>query len=425
MKQAAVVLSLATFFALGASPGEGNELALLRTHIQQIQDQNALLRVQIEAQERTIRDLLNRIERLEGISPATGGPAPGQATTARQEEALSSLPEPEPQALFIKGFADVNFEIHSAQDAESRSSNFFALKELDLLLTSQLSDKLSVLTEMVFHFTNEDEGGFFELERAHLTYSPRDFFKLRVGRMHTPIGYWNHIYHHGLWFQTTVARPDIHAFEDEGAILPEHSIGVEALGETTAGPFDLFYSGTVVNGRGARLSQIQNSTDENRGKGVNLHLSLSPHAVRGLTFGLSGYIDRLPTAGAAPNRSRPIDELILAGHLVWVRNDAELLSELVRLRHREGPGGASHMTTGLYAQGAYRWGPGKPYYRFDYIDYDREDLLFADRNGINKHTFGVRWDPATWMALKLEYRYGRQGALRRTHATVFQSAFTF
>jgi hypothetical protein len=427
MKKSVLLVSLASAFALLPGLEASDELAVVKAQIQRMQDQNALLRAQLEAQESLIRDLMNRVAELEGgPNPrAEAPPAAPHDPAARQEEPLPRREEPGAPALFIKGFADLAYQVNSRREPLNPSSNSFSLNELDLLLTSQLSDELSVLTEMVFHFTNQDEGGFFELERAHLTYAPRDFFKLRLGRMHTPMGYWNHTYHHGRWFQTTVSRPDIHAFEDEGGLLPEHSIGVEVLGTKTLGVLELNYSGTVVNGRGERLSQVLNHQDRNDGKGLNLHLSVAPQPLPGLRFGLSSYIDQFPPSNADSIRTGPMDELILAGHLVYVRHRTELLGELVRIYHEEETGLGRYTTTGLYLQGARQFKAWKPYYRFDYIDFSETDPLFPDRHDVNKHTLGVRWDPATWMALKLEYRYGKQGTPKETYTTVLQSAFTF
>jgi len=47
-----------------------------------------------------------------------------------------------------------------------------------------------------------------------------------LGRFHSPARYWNSAYHHGLYLQTSITRPLIEKFEDEGGILATHITGV-------------------------------------------------------------------------------------------------------------------------------------------------------------------------------------------------------
>jgi hypothetical protein len=47
-----------------------------------------------------------------------------------------------------------------------------------------------------------------------------------LGRFHSPVRYWNSAYHHGLYLQTSITRPLIEKFEDEGGILATHITGV-------------------------------------------------------------------------------------------------------------------------------------------------------------------------------------------------------
>src|SRR5688500_15809414 len=89
-----------------------------------------------------------------------------------------------------------------------------------------LSERVSFFGEL--SATARPDGYAFEVERAILRYDFNDLLKLSVGRYHTAISYWNTAYHHGLWLQTSVSRPEI--IKVGGRFLPVHFIGAVAEG---------------------------------------------------------------------------------------------------------------------------------------------------------------------------------------------------
>ncbi len=72
----------------------------------------------------------------------------------------------------------------------------------------------------------------FELERLQYDYQFNDHTTIKVGRMYNPLGYWNNRFHHGIYFQTSISRPQIIEYEDDGGILPIHMSGVTLAGAT-------------------------------------------------------------------------------------------------------------------------------------------------------------------------------------------------
>jgi len=70
-----------------------------------------------------------------------------------------------------------------------------------------------------------------ELERLLLGWRFSEASTLWGGRFHNPLGYWNTQFHHGLFLQTSISRPAIAEFEDEGGILPMHVAGLVLRGE--------------------------------------------------------------------------------------------------------------------------------------------------------------------------------------------------
>lgn len=264
----------------------------------------------------TIKQLLKRVEELEArlkrIEAAPTLSAPSTAIPPGPASVVAKEPEPEPApgvqdhmhgsspVLQIRGFSDVTFHT-SDQAGEKRS---FALGQLDLFITSRLSEKLSVLGELVIEANDRNEFGF-EAERLLLSYTPSDYFNVAFGRYHTAIGYYNSAYHHGTWFQTATGRPFIFQFEDEGGILPIHNVGVSAYGRIPSGKLGLHYVGEIGNGRASRSplnEPVQNVVDENGGKAVNLGLFARPDWAPGFQAGFSVYRDRLTPDGFPKSR---------------------------------------------------------------------------------------------------------------------------
>lgn len=99
------------------------------------------------------------------------------------------------------------------------------VQENDFLLTadilySYLKGDYRFLAEYVLS-THESE-----LERFQLGWQFEEETIAWLGRYHSPARYWNSAYHHGQYLQTSITRPLIEKFEDEGGIVASHSTGL-------------------------------------------------------------------------------------------------------------------------------------------------------------------------------------------------------
>ena len=65
-----------------------------------------------------------------------------------------------------------------------------------------------------------------ELERFMFGWQADEDILGWIGRFHSPSRYWNTAYHHGQYLQTSITRPLVEKFEDEGGILPTHVTGL-------------------------------------------------------------------------------------------------------------------------------------------------------------------------------------------------------
>src|SRR3989337_73453 len=168
-------------------------------------------------------------------------------------------------AFELNGFADVSFT-KSTDGADEFRNGDFAFGTLDLYL-AQTVDDIDVLVELVV-----EEGDVLDLERLTLGYTFSDAAKLRVGRFHTPIGFWNNAYHHGVQLQPTIERPDFLKFEDDGGIIPTHVVGASLSGRVNTGVGAVDYSAMI--GNGPMIETVEgvlspnNISDNNVGKAV-------------------------------------------------------------------------------------------------------------------------------------------------------------
>ena len=296
------------------------------------------------------------------------------------------------QMLTIKGFGNVDARYMNKNAGESinQGDTFFSLGELDLFITSKLSNRISFFSETVFEFEFDSAGEVVvDVERLLIRYDINSLLKVDVGKFHTPIGYWNQFYHHGKWLQTTVDRPEILKFEDDGGPLPAHSTGIQLSGIAMFEGFDMNYVFSFSNGRGIDTSHQQNSVDLNDEKTI--------------------YYDIIPEDETNPRRGNEIREIIYGGHMVYFMKNIELLMEVFEINHDEFSGNV-FSSVGGYAQCAYAINKFKSYYRYDYLNYDSKDPFYNDGEidfpDTNMHTVGLRYDLSQFNALKCEFSHG-------------------
>src|SRR6516225_1662775 len=234
-------------------------------------------------------------------------PAEPVQAPEHQAEAAPTHPEGEPMDLNktlmqIRGFADTDLT-GSTQKGFHTS---FSLGQVNLFITSDLSDKLKFLSEVVFEAGPDNVFGV-DIERLLLTYKFNKYLNLAVGRYHTSIGYYNTAYHHSTWLQTATGRPFLFRFEDQGGILPIHNVGATLSGQIPSGRLGLHYVAEVGNGRATSspLSEpVQNEVDENTHKAFNFQIFARPEALPGLQTGFSVYTDLLTPIAQSGRRRR-------------------------------------------------------------------------------------------------------------------------
>ena len=349
------------------------------------------------------------------VNAATKPPASKATQASANDEQHDEMVMGTPH-LQIQGFADVNYRAST----QKGTTTYFALGQLDLFITSKLSERFSVLSELIL-VANQQNQFSIEVHRLLLKYQPNDYFSLSAGRYHTAIGYYNTAYHHGSWFQTAVDRPFIFAFEDSGGILPLHNVGFSITGRIPNAPFGLHYIAEVGNGRASRSRldrPVQTVVDENNGKAYNLGMFARPSKIPGFQTGVSVYHDQL-TPGGLPK----IRQTIMAGYVVYQNPRYEFLNELVVLRHDLN--GRIFQTPGFYSQIARRFGNAKPYFRYQYVNVPSDDPIFPDIGRRNGPSLGLRYDLTDFAAFKAQFDRTQRRGFDTFNDFILQLAFTF
>ncbi len=140
-------------------------------------------------------------------------------------------------------FGDID-AVDGNRDAEVST---FRLGKLDLFVNQDIDDASRVSVEIIFQDTGA--GVETEVERFAATYRVDDALNVGAGRFHTPLGFWNHNFHHGIIVQDTVSRPFFLESEDahEG-VFPTHIVGIVANGTTEREALTVNYHLAVANG---------------------------------------------------------------------------------------------------------------------------------------------------------------------------------
>jgi len=295
----------------------------------------------------------------------------------------------------------------------------FTLGNVDLYITSKLSEKWSMLAEV--NFEADDTNNFaIDMERLLVQYKPSDLLQLSVGRFHTEYGYYNTAFHHGSWFETAISRPLLFQFEDSGGILPAHNVGVSAIGLVPSGGWGLHYIAEVGNGV-PHDGTVQSHLDNNNGKATNLGFYIKPQWASGLRAGFAWYQEHVTT----PSLAASVKENDFIAHVVYITPKFEFLNEGALVRHKDDLTGHIYNTPGFYTQISRAWGKYRPYFRYQYINSPTHEPL---NNGINLYagpSAGLRIDVSDFVALKVQYDHTTRRSLPSTNTLATQISFTF
>jgi len=354
-----------------------SQVALIQTQLEEVRQENEQLRQQLAL-------LQQKAEQAPPVAPSpTLSPAPTAAPSAAPLPAAERYP-----VVTFQLLGDVDYVASNI----AGQHNSFLIGDICPLVTAHLTDHSSVLGD----FTIASDHSEVQVERLLARYTFSDFFNIEAGRFHTMIGYYSDTYHNGTYFQTTVDRPAIYDFEDDGGILPIHSDGLSIDGEIPSGDFNLHYVAQVANERDYAFGGFESYQSSTGPKAFNLALFSRPEAMPGLQLGGSAYY----AAGVLPN----LDQTILAAYAVYRTPTWEWLNESVAMLDTVHDR-RTYVTNAYYSQFSYKLGAFRPYLRLEWRDTALADpiiALVAQNDSYRTQTAGIRYDFSPMMALKVE-----------------------
>jgi len=366
----------------------------------------------LEQSLKTIEGLSNRLKEVEARTPMRPESAP--PSQAQEHEHERRIPEiggetPPPPTL-LKGFADVG-----ANFAGNGGKKGFFDGSLDFYLTPQLSPNIKSVIELVFEHEKTTGELAADLERLQVGYTFSNSATVWLGRFHTPFGYWNTAFHHGQQLQTSVLRPQMIDFEDNGGVIPAHTVGVWSTGAVRAGngrfAYDVFLgnspsiSGTAGAAAGTLDPNNLGKTEPGYSSGFNLGYLFGGSADL-LKIGVHGYRAVVRDDSLASNATRVN---ILGGYAALDSPAWEIIAEYYALRNEDLSGGTgSHASWTGFAQMGRRLERWTPYVRLERAVLNQADNYFAQLatgRAYSRQAFGLRYDLTSNSALKAELNH--------------------
>jgi hypothetical protein len=334
-------------------------------------------------------------------SPTPVGPTPSPAAIDTDQAPKEDNHTLGP--LQFRGFSDFGFGRPLFEKMPETglpgSPESFTVGDFDLFVNANMGDRLKVLGEVLVtsDFTNSFGA---EIDRLMLSYKVNDRLTVSLGKFNTAIGYYTNEFHRARYFQTATSRPILFADEDNGGILPLHSIGMSATGPIPSGHLGLHWVAEIANGRSLQNNgvPVQNFVDENNGKATNFALYARPDWIHGFQTGVSFYRDTIHPAGIAS-----LDQHIYSAHVALVRPHLELIGESVLLQHISTISSARFNSTSSYAQASYKMGLVRPYFRYEYQNMAVGDPVFGLLGRENGPSAGFRFDVSDFSCLKIQY----------------------
>ena len=391
-------------------------------------DQNAALLQRVEELEKKVGDLQARLDAASNSKPSAPA-TPVNPEDAAPAPTSNEVPTTPPNhdfsihGLHIRGFGQVEYVANDVHGGRPDLD----IGNLTLLMTSELSNRLSVLGELEF-----DEGGYgassfnVNVLRLLLQHQPNDYFKIGVGRYFTSIGYYNTAYYNADWAQTTMRRPVILDFMDNRGILPTQRNGITLSGRLSASELGLHYIAEVGTGDMQRADLLKPGYDffYKARTAYNLALFIRPEKLRGLQVGGSYYHDTvIPTSNGVDLAT--VRQSIYSAYAVYNTPRWEWLNEAFLIHHAV-LDSRTYNTPAVYSQISRRLGHNiRPYFRYTWVNASNSNPVFTDVGRSDGIETGIRYNFSEWIGLKTEYDRVNVPAFQSVNFIGSQLVFTF
>jgi len=308
----------------------------------------------------------------------------------------------------IRGFVDALTSLEKGKVS-------FGFGEQDLFITSELSDRLSFLGESVFKFTPSTPTEFsVSIERIVIKYNYQGNNNIIIGKIHTPLNYWNDTYHHGRVFFPTIERPLFYAAQ----IIPLHTTGISFQGHDF-GKSKFGYDVVIGNGLGS-----DEVLDNDKRKSLTLAVHIKP--ANKLKIGLSYYNDAISKGSTVHGKliNWKVNQNLFTGSVAYFGKKFEILAENTFGINKTDTTG-SRSTVASYIYSGYKVTEKLiPYIRLDDLQFQQGEIYY-DKNNTTSVVAGLRYEINYLAVIKLEYQYQHSEIGGNTNKITAQFAIGF
>lgn len=190
--------------------------------------------------------------------------------------AMSQVPQ-----IKFNAYGHQEYTLEAVDDPKS----YFSVGEHAFFLTTNITDRIYYLGEYVVRPNSSSSTGYLpSIERSLVRFNYSQHHSVIAGKVHTPLNYWNDVYHHGRLFFPVIDRPFMFSH-----YVPLHTLGVQLQGQNI-GKLKFGYDFMLGNGI--------NSSDafaESIDPSVTLSIHVKP--IEGMRIGGALYNDYLDQNG--------------------------------------------------------------------------------------------------------------------------------
>jgi hypothetical protein len=169
--------------------------------------------------------------------------------------------------VVVNGYGHMNYNYNNDLNKTTDPTlSYFELGEHDLFVNSYFNDRISFLGEFVVRYTKGTPTYFSaSIERARLKFDYYKNHSIIAGKIHTPINYWNDVYHHGRVFFPSIDRPTSFSY-----LIPLHNLGLQFQGQNL-GKWNFGYDVVIGNGISAT-----DASDDNLSPATTIAVHVKP-----------------------------------------------------------------------------------------------------------------------------------------------------
>lgn len=308
----------------------------------------------------------------------------------------------------VNGYGHMNYIYNrDFNKTDDPVSSYFELGEHDLFVNSAFNDRISFLGEFVVRYSKGTPTTFSaSIERARLKFDYYKNHSVIAGKIHTPINYWNDVYHHGRVFFPSIDRPTSFSY-----LVPLHNLGLQFQGQNL-GKLNFGYDVVIGNGMSA-----SDAFDDNLSPATTVAVHVKP--TDNLRIGASYFYDYLTDASVtgvhsghttAPSHVHGekykghLHYHLISQSIAYFGEKHEFLNEFVyNITHTDTLGFANNLSN--YTYYGYRIKDKHvPYAILDWVSIAKNDL-FTYHYDIMKMWLGYRHEFSETLNVKAQLGY--------------------